>query len=33
MKNKIKFAILGCGNIAPFHAEAIKNIKNGELTK
>jgi predicted dehydrogenase len=29
---KIKFALLGCGNIAPFHAEAIKNIKNAELT-
>lgn len=32
MKNKIKFAILGCGNIAPSHADAIKSINNAELT-
>jgi predicted dehydrogenase len=30
--NTIKFAIIGCGNIAPFHAEAIKNIDSAELT-
>lgn len=32
MGKKIKFAILGCGNIAPFHADAIKNINAAELT-
>ena len=32
MKNKIKFAIVGCRNIAPFHADAIKDIDNAELT-
>ncbi|MCK5844938.1 MAG: Gfo/Idh/MocA family oxidoreductase [Victivallales bacterium] len=30
MKN-IKFAIVGCGNIAPFHAEGISNSDGAEL--
>lgn len=31
MDNKIKFAILGAGVVAEFHADAIKSIENAEL--
>jgi len=29
--NKVKIGIVGCGNIAPVHAEAISNTKHGSL--
>ena len=29
--SKIGFAIIGCGNIAPFHAEAIRDTEGAEL--
>ena len=29
--SKIGFAIVGCGNIAPFHAEAIRDTEGAEL--
>ncbi len=29
--NKVRFAIVGCGAIAPWHARAINNLENAEL--
>ena len=29
--SKVGFAIVGCGNIAPFHAEAIRDLEGAEL--
>lgn len=31
MDKKIKFAIIGCGNVAPKHAESLKKIAHAEL--
>ena len=31
MKKKIKFAVIGCGRVAPKHTDSIKDITNAEL--
>ncbi len=32
MSSELRFAILGCGNVAQKHAEAISEVKNAQLT-